>query len=270
MTTRLIDDAGQHHQPVETGAKILSLVPSLTELLFDLGLGASIIGRTDYCIHPDPLVCDVPSVGGTKQIDLQKVAVLAPTHALVNIDETPKEMAQALTGLGIEVIVTHPLSIIDNRQLFELIGTIFNAQDKATSLIQDFDSALTDLRDRASSFPEQRVLYLIWRKPWMSISAETYIAAVLAEAKMRVIEHTDPARYPEITLDEKLLQGVDRVLFSTEPFPFKPKHLDTFAREFPAHTHKACLIDSEMVSWYGSRAVPGLRYLANFTTGLSP
>jgi ABC-type Fe3+-hydroxamate transport system substrate-binding protein len=269
MATRLIDDTGKHHHPVEGKAKILSLVPSLTELLFDLGLGAGVVGRTDYCIHPALRVAGVPSVGGTKQIDLQQVAALAPTHALVNIDETPKEMAQALTDSGIEVVVTHPLRLTDNRRLFELIGGIFNAQEKATSLIRNFDSALTDLRKRSTTWSDVRVLYLIWRKPWMSISSETYIAAVLAEAKMHVIEHADPARYPEFTLDEELLQGVERVLFSTEPFPFKMKHLDTFAHDFPAHAHKACLIDSEMVSWYGSRAIPGLRYLADFTTGLS-
>jgi len=266
MPDPLIDAAGRVHEPGQAGARILSLVPSLTELLFDLGLGGNLVGRTNFCVHPKERVGTVTSVGGTKQIDMDKVAELSPTHALVNIDENPKDMADALAAMGIAVVVTHPLHVTDNRDLFGLIGGLFGAEDAAKALARAFDTALAELQ--TGDWPKRRVLYLIWRKPWMSIAPDTYIADTLARAGLYAIEHAGSARYPEVELTDALLAGVDLVLFSTEPFPFKTKHLDAFGSEFPAHAHKAHLIDAEMVSWYGSRAVPGLAYLADFTRGL--
>ncbi len=262
MSIPLVDAAGHQHSRVEHGARVLSLVPSLTELMFDLNLGRSLVGRTNFCVHPNPGVGAIPSVGGTKQIDMAKVAGLNPTHALVNIDETPKDMAKTLADMDIEIVVTHPVAVSDNLPLFRLIGGIFGAHEKAEHMVHDFGSALNDLRAR--NWERYRVLYLIWRKPWMSISADTYIADVLAQANWHVIEHQTTARYPEINLTAPLLAEVDLVLFSTEPFPFKRKHLETFGTEFPGHADKAHLIDAEMVSWYGSRAIAGLRYLADF------
>ena len=266
MPVPLLDAAGRAHVSATADARILSLVPSLTELLFDLGLGASVVGRTNFCVHPKDRVGTVASVGGTKQIDFEKVASLNPTHALVNIDENPKEMADALSAMGIEVVVTHPLRVTDNRDLFRLIGGLFGAEERAAALTREFDAAFAEMQ--AGNWPERRVLYLIWRKPWMSIAPDTYIADALARAGLRALQHAGGARYPEVALGEKLLDEVDLVLFSTEPFPFKAKHLVAFRAAFPAHRAKAHLIDAEMVSWYGSRAVPGLRYLAEFAEGL--
>lgn len=268
MPVPLLDAAGRAHPPALGDARILSLVPSLTELLFDLGLGAKLVGRTNFCVHPKDRVGAIASVGGTKQIDMDMVAGINPTHALVNIDENPKDMADALAALGIEVVVTHPLQVTDNRELFRLIGNLFGAEEAAAALTRDFDAALAALE--AGDWPTRRVLYLIWRKPWMSIAPDTYIADTLARAGLRAIEHASAERYPEVALTEALLAGVDLVLFSTEPFPFKARHLDTFRSEFPAHGAKAHLIDAELVSWYGSRAVPGLGYLAEFAKGLQP
>ncbi len=255
MAKSYFDDAGKIHVPAPPSARILSLVPSLTELLFDIGLGAQVVGRTNFCVHPAATVSEIPSVGGTKRIDLEKVYELDPSYALVNIDETPKTLAQELKDLGIEVIVTHPISVTDNRKLFRLVGGLFGALPAAEKMTDAFDTALANLRGRAKS--------------WMSISAETYIASVLAEANWKVINYPSKKRYPKITLDDTLIEQVDLVLFSTEPFPFTEKHIDQFRQDFPDHSRKAKLIDAEMVSWYGSRAITGLRFLTEFADGIS-
>ena len=255
MAKSYFDNAGKIHVPAPPSARILSLVPSLTELLFDIGLGAQVVGRTNFCVHPAATVSEIPSVGGTKRIDLEKVYELDPSYALVNIDETPKTLAQELKDLGIEVIVTHPISVTDNRKLFRLVGGLFGALPAAEKMTDAFDTALANLRGRAKS--------------WMSISAETYIASVLAEANWKVINYPSKKRYPKITLDDTLIEQVDLVLFSTEPFPFTEKHIDQFRQDFPDHSRKAKLIDAEMVSWYGSRAITGLRFLTEFADGIS-
>ncbi len=264
MADRYIDDAGQVHEQIMTHPRVLSLVPSLTELHFALGLGDQIVGRTNYCIHPAEAIADIPSVGGTKKINLKKATALNPTHALVNIDETPKLLADKLSSMSIKVIVTHPLVAKDNCKLFKLIGGIFGATERATKLSKDFDQALAALVEKSQAWNKQNVLYLIWQDPWMSISPDTYIANVLKQANWLI--HTFPSdeRYPTISLNSRILRDVDHVLFSSEPFPFSEKHVHYFQQNFPEHADKAKLIDAEMVSWYGSRSINGLRYLADF------
>lgn len=263
MTSTFTDAVGQTHR-MAPAARIVSLVPSLTELLFDLGLGPHLVGRTRFCIHPAPAVGNIDSVGGTKEIDMEKLLALSPTHVLVNVDENPKAMADDIAAHGIEVVATHPLTVADNRALYRLIGGLFGAGEKARALEADFDAAVAQLERDAQDWPERRVLYLIWRKPWMTVAPDTYIADMLALAGMRTFEAGGDLRYPEIELNARLLETVDMVLFSTEPYPFKEKHLAAFRAEFPAHGEKARLIDAEMVSWYGSRAVQGIDYMRTF------
>ena len=255
------DDVGRPHDPAGPGARILSLVPSLTEMLFDMDLADQLVGRTSFCVHPQPDIAAVPSVGGTKRINMDKVAALAPTHALVNIDETPKQMADALAARDISVIVTHPIEVDDNRRLFDMIGTLFDRRRQADRLMARFDAALAGLDTEA---PSRSALYLIWQDPWMTVSRDTYISRFLALAGWRTAAHDPSVRYPEVDVDPSLLSAVDDVLFSTEPFAFTDDHVSTFKATFPDHAHKARLIDAEMVSWYGSRAIAGLTYLKDF------
>ncbi len=258
-----IDALGAAHQPA-TDARILSLVPSLTELVFDLGLADKLVGRTHYCIHPQQHIGAIPSVGGTKKIKMDRVREIAPTHALVNIDENPREMADDLANAGIEVIVTHPMRPDDNLDLFQLMDAVFDAP-AAANLYDAFIKA----RDRVGAvadWPMRRALYLIWKDPWMAISRDTYIAATLGLVNWHIA--SGPDRYPEITLDDATLSEVDLVLFSSEPYAFTNAHIAAFKATHPAHAHKAYVIDGEMTSWYGSRAIPGLDYLNDFARRL--
>jgi ABC-type Fe3+-hydroxamate transport system substrate-binding protein len=253
---------GSVHAPAGEGARIVSLVPSITELLFDLGLGDSVVGRTAFCVHPKGQVRRARSIGGTKQVNFDKLRRLEPTHVIVNIDETPRSLADDLAGLGCDVVVTHPIEALDNVALFRLMGGLFGRGDEAEDLCSRFLLAYEALEEAARFAPEQPVLYLIWKDPWMTVSPETYISRMLALVHWRTQPRSDTgARYPTVDLEEEVLAGCERVLFSSEPFPFQERHLEDFRRAFPAHAGKAAMIDGAMVSWYGSRAIAGLGYL---------
>ncbi len=256
----LIDAVGVRHAPITAPARIVSLVPSITELLFALNLGDQVVGRTHYCIHPAPSVATIPSVGGTKKIKYARLQALQPTHVIVNVDENPRELAERLMTDGLPVIVTHPLKPEDNVPLYRLIGGIFNRAAEAEALVARFERTLAELRQVA--WPRRRVLYLIWRKPWMGVSRETYIARMLALVGWETLPAESEVRYPELVLDKALLDAADLILFSSEPYRFLPEHLATFARDYDCPPEKLRLIDGEMTSWYGSRAIQGLRYLA--------
>lgn len=268
-STPLTDYLGHNFEP-SPDARVLSLVPSLTELLYDLGLEDRLVGRTQYCIHPADRIDAIPSVGGTKKIKMSRVRDLAPTHALLNVDENPREMAEMLDGMGIRTVVTHPMHPDDNIGLYRLVGGLFGAGVRSERLVADYQTARTALLEN-KTFAPRRVLYLIWQSPWMAISADTYIANMLSLVNWHVATPGadpelagDAARYPEIHIDEGALADIDLVLFSTEPFAFTQANIEAFRADFPAHAHKAQLIDGEMTSWYGSRAIQGLGYLRKF------
>jgi len=260
----LVDAAGRIHRPAGKRARIVSLVPSITELLFALDLAEQVVGRTVFCIHPRDRIKSVASVGGTKQLNMGKLQRLEPTHVIVNIDETPRRLADALTRCGHEVVVTHPIEVRDNLALYRQIGALFHRKQKAEELCARFEAAFEATIEVARSLPERHVLYLIWKDPWMTVSRDTYIARMLALVNWRTVADDPENRYPTAELTEELLSGTDLVLFGSEPFPFKETHIEAFRAEFPAHGAKAEIIDAEMTSWYGSRAIAGLAYLADF------
>ncbi|MFO1371971.1 MAG: helical backbone metal receptor [Candidatus Competibacteraceae bacterium] len=263
MCTPLLTDAlGVCHTPVTAPARIVSLVPSITELLFALGLGDQVVGRTHYCIHPQPAIAAIPNVGGTKKINYSRLRALQPTHVILNIDENPRELAERLTHDGLHVIVTHPLAPGDNIPLYQLLGGIFNRTAEAETLAAEFEQALAELRRVA--WPRQQVLYLIWCKPWMGISRDTYIARTLALVGWETLPVAADARYPVLELGRTLLDAADLILFSSEPYRFQQADLETFAHDYDCPLEKVQLIDGEMTSWYGSRAIPGLAYLRQF------
>lgn len=258
----LTDALGLHHTPAPIPARIVSLVPSITELLFDLGLAGQIVGRTHYCIHPRNAVAAVPEVGGTKKVQYARLQALQPTHVIVNIDENPRGLAERLIRDGLKVIVTHPQTPEDNLSLYRLLGGIFHRERAAERLVINFAQALATLR--RSSWPRQRVLYLIWRQPWMGVSRDTYIARMLQLVGWETLPAIADTRYPLLTLDQSLLDLADQVLFSSEPYRFQATDLEDFARDYHYPREKLRLIDGEMTSWYGSRASAGLAYLGRF------
>jgi ABC-type Fe3+-hydroxamate transport system substrate-binding protein len=168
MRTRVFDAAGVEHAKAERGARIVSLVPSITELLFALKLDAQIVGRTGFCVHPRDKVRRVPKVGGTKAVKIDAVRALQPTHVIVNIDENERETVEQLREFVPHVVVTHPQTPHDNLSLYALLGAIFDRDKEAQRLAAMLQARLHEAASRA--FAAQNVLYLIWREPWMTVA----------------------------------------------------------------------------------------------------
>ncbi len=256
------DALGIAHPPAAGEVRIVSLVPSLTELLFDLGLGGQVVGRTRYCVHPQPAVEAVPAVGGTKKVNRSRLLELRPSHLLVNVDENPRELVESLAGSFPHVIVTHPNAPGDNPALYRLLGHIFHREPAAEALCERFDAALERLRGVAMDLPPRRVLYLIWKAPWMTVSRDTYIARTLALVGWETLGDDPASRYPVVELDARLLAAAELVLFASEPYAFGERDLEEFRADHPLCGARLLRLDAEMVSWYGSRAIRGLDYLA--------
>lgn len=255
------DAAGTLHERADASARIVSLVPSITELICELGLAAQLAGRTGFCVHPRATLKTVPKVGGTKDVNLAKVRALSPTHVVLNIDENEKTTAAALARFVPHLVVTHPLDPLDNPPLYRLIGGIFGREQAAEALCAQFRQAHDALAQAARAWPRQRVLYLIWKNPWMTVSRDTYIARTLALAGWDTVPGSATARYPQVELDQTLLQDAELVLLSSEPYRFRARDVAEL-RALPAMRGKTvALIDAEMTSWYGSRAIAGMDYL---------
>jgi hypothetical protein len=263
MNPSYTDVMGNRHERAAPDARIACLVPSLTELLCDLGLVGQLVARTGFCIHPRELVREVPKVGGTKDVDLAQLEALAPTHVVVNIDENTRETAEALRAFVPHVIVTHPLGPEDNFELYRLLGGIFGRETEAATLCARLAAVMGSIAGLEGR-RLRRVLYLIWRDPWMTVSRDTYISRTLARFHWFTEPATTDARYPVINLPEAAA-SVDEILLSSEPYPFRAKHVEEIRALCPGVPVR--IMDGEMTSWYGSRAIEGLQYLSRFTRG---
>jgi ABC-type Fe3+-hydroxamate transport system substrate-binding protein len=255
-----VDAVGTKHPVAGAEARIVSLVPSVTELICDLGLAPQLVGRTGFCIHPREVVRSIPKVGGTKDVNVDRIRALAPTHVVVNIDENRRETVDELARFVPSVIVTHPLGPQDNLGLYRLLGGIFDRVAEAERLCEEFAAAAAELEGRGDG-PKIPVLYLIWRDPWMTVSRDTYIARTLALVGWETFAASSEPRYPEVDL-AAAAGNVDRVLLSSEPYRFRPKHIPEVEALVPGA--RVTVIDAEMTSWYGSRAIEGLRYLGAY------
>jgi ABC-type Fe3+-hydroxamate transport system substrate-binding protein len=262
---RLTDAAGHHHEPATGVVRIVSLVPSITELLFSLGLEDKVVGRTGFCIHPKGPVRRVPKVGGTKTVDVAKIRKLGPTHLVVNVDENPRPVVEELAAFVPHVIVTHPIDPEDNLGLYRLVGGIFGREGRAEELCAAFSEELERTRTACRDLPREAVLYLIWMSPWMSVARDTYISRMLSLVGWDTVPEHAHSRYPSVDFTPQRMLDVRHVLLSTEPYSFRDRHISAVRSELPPQCHpNIALIDGGMTSWYGSRAIEGLRYLREF------
>ena len=253
--------------------RIVSLVPSLTECLFELGLGPFVVGRTGFCIHPADQVRDVAKVGGTKSIDIEKVRDLSPTHVVVNREENPRDPVDQIRQFVPNIVVTDPVTVGDNILLYRQLGEVFNVMAAAERLVTRFETVHQRLLSQ--NFSSLRLIYLIWRDPWMTVASDTFISQMLAQAGMLTVPDTtargplpDAARYPEITEEQMANAKPDLILLSTEPYRFQESHCELIRRIDGLDATPCRLIDGEMTSWYGPRAIKGVEYLNDFRLAL--
>lgn len=246
--------------------RIASLVPSVTELVIALGLRERLVARTGFCIHPAAALAGVPKVGGTKDVNLIKLRRLAPTHVIVNVDENRLETVQSMRDFVPHVVVTHPCDPEDNVGLIAQLAREFGDEPGVSERAAALSAELRDelARTKPNGRPVRDVLYLIWRDPWMTVARDTYISRMLARVGWRTWPpghggDTGAARYPVLTGGESWLPRVQEVLLSSEPYRFTNDHFAAAQALCPQAQVR--LVDGELLSWYGPRAVAGLRYL---------
>ena len=223
--------------------KIISLVPSITETLFDLGLtDAEIIGRTKFCIHPKDSVRNVGIIGGTKNLNIQKIKALQPDLIIANKEENVKEQIEELQK-DFKVLVTEISTLNDNFHLLKTLGELLNKKELALKFNEKTNDVFLDF-----DFPEKlKCAYLIWKNPYMTVGSDTFIHAILDKIGFENI-FKDQKRYPVITVDE--MKSADFIFLSSEPFPFQQKHIDELQKQIPES--KIILVDGEAFSWYGT------------------
>ena len=243
------------HLPA-TPRRIVSLVPSTTESLFSLGLGDAIVGVTRFCVHPAERIAGLTKVGGTKDLVLERLISLQPDLVIGNVEENTAEMFAAIeehAPLYAAFPRTVDEAIADLRTMGRLVGAAAAAEQWAVRI----EAARAALH--AVARPGRRVAYLIWRKPWMAVGGDTFISAMLAEAGCSNAFADRPGRYPTITMDE--LAGVDAVLLSSEPFPFKERHRAEIAQRSGLAESRIFFVDGEMMSWHGVRMAAAMTWL---------
>lgn len=262
----LIDDIGTQHTFDKVPQRIISLVPSQTELLVDLGLEAKLVGITKFCIHPKDLRIKKQIVGGTKKVDYDKIRALAPDIIICNKEENTLEIVENLREIC-HVWVTDIITVEDNFKMISDFGNLFDCVAEAENWNKKLAFALSDFKTFIKDKPVQKVAYFIWKNPYMVAGSQTYIDALLKLNHFENIYDTK-GRYPEIELNKIRLEGdPDLVLLSSEPFPFKEE--DAFEIGRFTHHAKTIFVDGEMFSWHGSRLLKAIPYFRKIHERLS-
>ncbi len=242
-----------------TEPRIASLVPSSTELVCALGLAPYLVARTGFCTHPIELLRYIPKVGGTKDVNLERLRTLRPSHVLMNQEENRLETYSAIQQWpGVQCLVSFPRAPAEVpaliEQLADCFGDVAGVRERAASLQTELQTAL----GQGARQPTRSVLYLIWRQPWMLAGTDTYIARLLAEADWRLMA-SGTTRYPELAPEDPLWQQADEVWLSSEPYSFGIEHLAEVQQLAPQA--RVRLVDGELCSWWGARTAAGLAYL---------
>ncbi|HUQ82383.1 MAG TPA: cobalamin-binding protein [Gemmatimonadaceae bacterium] len=240
--------------------RIVSLCPSLTELLFDLGLGDSLVGRTKFCVHPEGRVDAVEKVGGTKNPKLERIIQLAPDLVLLNEEENRREDAEALGAAGVACHVSFPRTALDTAAMVRSIAAAVHTPAEGERIALDIEARHERVVRAAATREQVSYAYLIWRDPWMTLNADTFVSALLGDAGGRNVFASRAERYPAITPDELRAANPDVVLLSTEPFPFTDVHADELSAASGLARDRFRIVDGELLSWHGSRTPSGIDY----------
>lgn len=235
--------------------RIISLVPSQTELLFYFGLETETIGITKFCVHPASWFKTKERVGGTKTVNIDKIHQLKPDLIIANKEENVKEQIEEL-ALLYPVWVTDVNNLDDALQMITDIGFLTGKDKAALNLKNKITRSFENLNQASAPI---NTAYLIWQNPYMTIGSDTFIHDMLLKCGLQNI-FADQKRYPEINIPELKAKNIELLLLSSEPYPFKQKHIDELSTQLPGT--KIRLVDGEMFSWYGSRLLQSSAYFA--------
>jgi len=246
------DQLGRKIELVNSPKRIISLVPSQTELLFNLGLHDEVVGITKFCVHPKEWFHSKPRIGGTKKYDFEKIKQLQPDLIIGNKEENEKEQIEHLMQ-EYNVWMSDIYTLKDALNMIVCLGALTNKNETAKiiklqieSQFQIFSSKLQTLNSKL------KVAYFIWQNPYMVAGRNTFIDDMLSRCGFNnVFATVDFTRYPEVTKQQIAESKPDLILLSSEPYPFKEKHIQEFQTISP--NSKILIVDGELFSWYGSR-----------------
>ncbi len=254
----MVDQLGTQHTFENAPKRIISLVPSQTELLFDLGLEESIVGITKFCVHPFHFKSTKKIIGGTKKVHFEKIPLLQPDIIIANKEENTIEIVEELSKIC-PVWVTDIITLEDNLKMITDFGNLFNKRTEAQKWIDKINFAHHEFLTFISDKETQKVAYFIWANPYMVAGGNTFINEMLKINKFANIYENREERYPEVIIQKMRIQGDPDVVFlSSEPFPFSDEHAFELGRF--THHAKTVFVDGEMFSWYGSRVVKAFAY----------
>jgi ABC-type Fe3+-hydroxamate transport system substrate-binding protein len=240
--------------------RLISLCPSLTELLFDLGVGDQLVGRTKFCVHPVEKVGAIEKVGGTKNPKIDRIIELRPDIVFMNEEENRLEDAQALESAGIRVHSSLPRTAAETAAMVRSIAAAVGHETEGDTIARDIEARAERVRTAALGATPVRFAYLIWREPWMTVNADTFVSRLLELPAGQNVFGARAERYPTLAPVEVAAAQPDVVLLSTEPFPFEQRHVEEFARLSGFRHDQIRLVDGELLSWHGSRTPRGIDY----------
>ena len=251
-----IDQTGRSVSIINTPKRIISLVPSQSELLFDMGLNEEVVGITKFCIHPDGWFRNKIRVGGTKQVKMEIIHPLEPDLIIANKEENLKEQIKELE-MNYPVWVSDVNNLEDAYLMIEQIGVITGKEKTAGNIVTRIRQVFNQLKSESS---KAKAAYLIWQNPYMTAGGDTFIHSMMEYAGFEnIFRHK--TRYPEVEINEIKAQDCKLLLLSSEPYPFKQKHIEELQTKLPGT--RVMLVDGEMFSWYGSRLLKAPEYFVN-------
>jgi len=249
--------------------RIVSLVPSLTETLVSYGLAEQLVGRTTYCTEPSATVSSIETVGGTKNPDLDRILDLDPDLVVLNREENRLEDAERLRAAGLELYVTHPRSVVEAVDMLAELGAVVGRAESAEVLCRDCRDGLDRLERLGAAERRVPTFCPIWRRPWMTFGASTYIGDMLAVTGFANVYGVGEERrdFFEVNLEDVVARRPPAILLPDEPYCFRPRHARELAKA--GIDGRMIFLDGKLIAWYGPRLPSALRKLAEISASFS-
>ncbi len=265
----LIDQIGRKIQVESKPQRIVSLVPSISELICDLGMEQQLVGITSFCVHPEHVFESRVRVGGTKNFKAEKIHSLQPDLIIANKEENPKAAVLELAE-RYPVLVTDVCTMSDAAEMISIVGKALQVEDRANRMVMELLDGIDVLTGSGGSTSEPaRVLYLVWKDPFMAAGTDTYISHTMTcMGFYNVLKEWNEKgkRYPKLSVSDLKGLNIDYILLSSEPYPFRQQHAELLS---PFAAKAVMLVDGEAFSWYGSRTAKCIPYLAMLAHDMS-
>jgi len=246
--------------------RIISLVPSQTELLYDLGLDKEVVGITKFCVHPGEWFRNKTRIGGTKKLNIDLIRSLQPDLIIGNKEENEQSQIELLQK-EFPVWMSDIKNLDDALNMITKIGEVVGKTEESIKIKNEISTAFQTFNSQFSTFNSQSVAYFIWRNPLMSVGGDTFINDMLRYCNLQNV-FSDLQRYPEITPEQFRSAKPDLIFLSSEPYPFKEKYIAEFQSIYPQS--RIILVDGEMFSWYGSHLLKATEYFIQLLKQINP